>query len=98
MIQPFMWQANHLLTSLWDDETKFRERVIMQLKFEAAIFNAEVLQALSDGGKHRNLSDDWAETHYIEFYASDIEMAWEKIQQKYRADRGFVIKAIDKIS
>ena len=69
----------------------------MQLKFEAAIYNEEVLQALNDGSKHRNLSDDWAETHYIEFYASDLETARGKIQQKYRADRGFVIKAIDKV-
>ncbi|USG62089.1 hypothetical protein NBZ79_03760 [Sneathiella marina] len=70
----------------------------MQLKFEAAIFNAEVLQALNDGDKHRNLSDDWAETHYIEFYAADIEEAWGKIQKKYRADKGFVIKTIDEVS
>ncbi|MEH6525858.1 MAG: hypothetical protein V7723_07265 [Sneathiella sp.] len=70
----------------------------MQLKFEAAIFNKDVLQAVSDGSKHRNLSDDWAETHYIEFYAADVEAAWGKVQQKYRADKGFVIKTIDEVS
>ncbi|MCC3304390.1 hypothetical protein [Sneathiella sp. HT1-7] len=67
----------------------------MQLKFEAAIFNEEVLVALQEGEHHKDLADSWAETHYLDFYAENLEQAWEKMRRKYSAERGFVIKAID---
>ncbi len=69
----------------------------MQLKFEAAIYNEEVLAAVQDGEHHKNLSDSWAETHYFDVYATSLEQAWEKMRRKYSAERGFVIKAIDEI-
>ncbi|WP_339631528.1 hypothetical protein [uncultured Sneathiella sp.] len=69
----------------------------MQLKFEAAIFNEEVLTAIQDGEHHKNLSDSWAETHYFEIYASSLEDAWEKMRRKYSAERGFVIKSVEEV-
>tara|TARA_R110002072_G_scaffold77943_3_gene181196 strand:+ start:299 stop:511 length:213 start_codon:yes stop_codon:yes gene_type:complete len=69
----------------------------MQLKFEAAIYNEEVLAALQEGEHHKDLSDSWADTHYFDVYAVSIEQAWEKMRRKYSADRGFVIKAIEAV-
>lgn len=69
----------------------------MQLKFEAAIFNQDVLAALKEGEHHKDLSDSWAETHYFDVYAASIDEAWEKMKRKYCAARGFVIKSIDPI-
>jgi hypothetical protein len=67
----------------------------MAQKFEAAIYNEDVAAALRDGSHHKDLSDDWAETHYIEFHAASMDAAWDKMRQKYRAGQGFIIKAID---
>ncbi len=69
----------------------------MQLKFEAAIFNEDVLSALQEGEHHKDLSDSWAETHYLDIYAESLEQAWEKMRRKYSAEQGFVIKAIDEV-
>lgn len=69
----------------------------MHMKFEAAIYNEEVLAAVQDGEHHRNLADSWAETHYFDVYAASLEQAWEKMRRKYSPERGFVIKAIDEI-
>ncbi|PHQ66163.1 MAG: hypothetical protein COB93_12300 [Sneathiella sp.] len=69
----------------------------MTLKFEAAIFNETVLAAVQQGEHHKDLSDDWADTHYIEVTAPSLDAAWSKMRQKYKAANGFVIKAIDKI-
>lgn len=69
----------------------------MQIKFEAAIFNEQVLSAVQEGEHHKNLTDSWAETHYFEFYAANVEEAWQKMRKKYSAERGFIIKSIDEI-
>jgi len=67
----------------------------MTLKFEAAIYNKAVSDALQQGEHHKDLSDDWANTHYIEFQASNMDAAWEKMRLKYREAQGFVIRAIE---
>ncbi|MFT6559364.1 hypothetical protein [Sneathiella sp.] len=68
---------------------------MMPKNFEAAVFNQEVLQALQDGEHHKHLNDEWADTHYFEIVAETIEEAWSIAKRKYRADRGFVIKAVE---
>ena len=69
----------------------------MQQKFEAAIFNKEVLAAVQQGERHKNLSEEWAETHYFDVYAASVEQAWEKMRRKYSPEHGFVIKAIEEV-
>ena len=69
----------------------------MQQKFEAAIYNEEVLAALQEGEHHKNLYDSWAETHYFEIYASSLEDAWDRMRRKYSTDRGFIIKSVEEV-
>ena len=69
----------------------------MKIKFEAAIYNEQVLNALKEGEHHKNLDDEWADTHYFDVYADSEDEAWTKIKRKYRADHGFIIKAIEKV-
>ena len=33
--------------------------------FEVALYNKEVRRLVEEGSRHRHLTDDWAETHYI---------------------------------
>lgn len=66
----------------------------MTIKFEAAIYNQQVLDALKEGDHHKNLADDWADTHYFDVFADSMEEAWSKTKRKYRVDHGFIIKAI----
>jgi hypothetical protein len=65
--------------------------------FEVAIYNAEVRRLMAEGGRHRQLSDDWADMHYIEIEAQDKEDAKEKIDLRYPPEKGFVIDRIDEI-
>lgn len=69
----------------------------MPIKFEAAIYNDDVLNAIKDGEHHKNLDDEWANTHYFDVYADTIEEAWTKMKRKYRRDHGFIIKAIEQV-
>jgi hypothetical protein len=65
------------------------------MKFEAAIYNEQVLAALKEGLHHKDLSDDWADTHYIEVSARDEEDAWRIFRRKYRSENGYVIKTVE---
>lgn len=67
----------------------------MITKFEAAIYNEQVLEAMKDGDHHKDLDDEWADTHYFDVFAESIDEAWAKTKRKYRRDHGFVIKAIE---
>ncbi len=62
--------------------------------FEAAIYNEEVRRLIQEGSKHRDLSDDWADTHYIEVRAADILIARAKIEARYPEIRGYVIEQL----
>lgn len=66
----------------------------MSTKFEAAIFNQQVRDALANGERHRNLSDDWADTHYVEVVANDEQQARIKLSAKYPEDAGYVIEQV----
>lgn len=63
-------------------------------KFEVAIFNQQVREKVREGERHRDLSDDWADVHYIEVEAEDVSAARAKIQRKYPAERGYVIESV----
>jgi hypothetical protein len=63
-------------------------------KFEIAIHNAEVRRMQREGMKHRNLSDSWGETHYMEIDAPTEREARARITRKYPPDKGFVIEDV----
>ena len=48
-------------------------------------------RALEQGSRHRDLSDSWADTHYIEVQAATPEAARTKISGRYPASKGYVI-------
>ncbi len=66
--------------------------------YEVAIYNAEVRDCLQKGEKHDNLSDDWADTHYLEFRATDESGARSAAERRYPADLGYVINTIEKVN
>lgn len=64
------------------------------MKYEVAIHNAEVRQLLKEGERHKRLTDDWADTHYVEVLARDEAEARAKIEARYPASKGFVINHV----
>lgn len=62
--------------------------------FEIAVFNQAVRDKLKVGERHRELKDEWADTHYVEIKAEDEEDARRKAAAKFPRDKGFVIAAI----
>ena len=62
--------------------------------FEVAVQNREVRALLGEGRRHRQLRDEWADTHYIEVTAGDANEARRKAEANYPADKGFVIEQI----
>jgi hypothetical protein len=66
-------------------------------KFEVAIHNAEVRKLLKEGDKHKILTDDWADTHYIEIEAVDEADARAKIETRYPKAKSFVITHVLKV-
>lgn len=66
----------------------------MSHRFEVALHNAEVRRLVYEGLHHRDYSDDWSSTHYIEVNARSSQEARTKVQVRYPRDRGFVIEAV----
>tara|TARA_B100000315_G_scaffold242685_1_gene265146 strand:- start:1289 stop:1513 length:225 start_codon:yes stop_codon:yes gene_type:complete len=66
-------------------------------KFEVVVFNEEVRQCVQEGERHKVLSDDWADLHYLEINANDETEARSRIQKKYPADLGYVIESINPV-
>jgi hypothetical protein len=64
------------------------------LKFEVAVYNQNVRDKIKAGERHRDLNDDWADTHYIEIEADDVSTARRKAEGKYPRSRGFVIEDV----
>jgi hypothetical protein len=50
--------------------------------FEVAVYNAEVRACVADQRRHRDLSDDWADIHYIEIEADSVAQAMDKAQHR----------------
>ena len=63
-------------------------------KFEVAVYNKEVRQLMKEGERHRHLTDDWADIHYLEVTAEDERGARAKIEAKYPEAKGFVIEDV----
>ncbi len=66
----------------------------MMAEFEVGVFNKEVREALAGGGRHRDLSDDWADMHYVTVRATDEDGARQAAKRKYPADRGYVVDSV----
>ena len=66
--------------------------------FEAGIYNKDVIEALKNGQRHRNLKDDWAEVHYFKTLAYTEEDARRKMAAKYPPEQGYVIDAVYSLS
>jgi hypothetical protein len=65
-------------------------------EYEIGVYNEDVRERVAEGRHHRNLTDDWAEIHYIEVEGSDKEEARRNVQRRYPEKRGFVIDSIEK--
>lgn len=65
----------------------------MELKrFEVAIFNEKVKKAVREAERNRTgLSDDWADTRYVEVRAETAESAKAKMYARFPEHRGFVV-------
>jgi hypothetical protein len=62
--------------------------------YEIAIYNKEVRKLVAEGRRHRNLSDAWAETHYIEVKARSMQEARAQVSRRYPAENGYVIEDV----
>ncbi len=65
-----------------------------KINFEIEIHNVEVRQKVAEGEHHKQLSDDWADTRYIEIEANNKEQARARIEVNYPSAQGFVIDEI----
>jgi hypothetical protein len=66
-------------------------------KYEIVIYNEAVRKLVKQGDRHRRYSDDWGDSHYIEFTADSEEQAVAKCRQKYPVEDGFVIEGISMV-
>jgi len=62
--------------------------------YEIAIYNRDVRALVAEGRRHRNLSDAWAETHYIEVKARSPQEARAQVARRYPAESGYVIEDV----
>ena len=62
--------------------------------YEIAVYNQVVREKVAAGEHHRELKDDWADTHYVEIEANDAITARRKAEGKFPSTRGFVIADI----
>lgn len=62
--------------------------------YEAAIYNQEVRNLLSDGQHHKEFGDIWADLQFIEVSASNRDHAMRRLQTRYPESRGFVITRV----
>lgn len=61
-------------------------------RFEVAIFNEKVKKSVREAEPNRTgLSDDWADTRYIEMRAEDADAARRRVLARYPEHRGFVV-------
>lgn len=66
----------------------------MRNRFEVGIFNQDVRDALADGRRHRQLSDDWADMHFIEVMAKDREDARNIMTRRYTPHMGYIVAEV----
>lgn len=63
--------------------------------YEIAVYNQAVREKTAIGERHRFLSDDWADIHYIEISAPSIDVARSRAEANYSAQQGYVIVSIE---
>lgn len=63
-------------------------------RYEVAVFNAEVREAMRMGERHPFLKDDWADIHWIEVLAYTSQAARQKVEVRFPPTRGYVITDI----
>lgn len=66
-------------------------------RYEVGIYNERVRALLNEGLHHKDLDDDWEDTHYFEIVASDEAQARRKMEQTYPPQRGFVISVVEEM-
>ena len=64
-------------------------------RYEVGIYNQIVRDKNANGEQHRFLSDDWADTHYIEVTASSEDAARSKVAARHSEREGYVIVSIE---
>ena len=62
--------------------------------YEIGVYNKDVRDLVGDARSHADLSDDWADIHFIEIKARDRSHALTKMRARYPENRGFVISEI----
>lgn len=62
--------------------------------YEIGIYNMAVRELVGDGQSHPDLSDAWADIHFIEIRGRDRSHALTKLRARYPEIRGFVISEI----
>ena len=62
--------------------------------YEAAIYNQEVRDLLTNGQRHKELEDIWADLQFIEVSATSRDQAMRRLQTRYPESRGFVITRV----
>ena len=70
------------------------EEVMGCRRFEIGLYNTEVRNCLAEGASHRDLSDEWADIHYIEVTAESSGEARQRIEQRYPQALGFTITEV----
>jgi len=62
--------------------------------YEITIYNQKVRALVLEGESHKRYTDDWGDTHYIDFSAETKADAIAKCERKYPQGDGFVIEAV----
>jgi len=60
-------------------------------RFSVGIYNKAVRDAVNRGERHRDLSDGWADIHYVDVDAANREEARIKILRRYAPSQGYVV-------
>lgn len=62
--------------------------------FEIAVYNKQVRDRLKIGERHRDLKDEWADMHYVEIKADNLDHAKERAHARFPAEDGYVIESV----
>jgi hypothetical protein len=74
-----------------------RQTMFKKQKFEFAIYNEQVRQAVKQGEHHKFFKDEWQNQHFIEIDAFSEKDATGRIRGRYPEDQGFVILACKQV-
>ncbi|RMF11885.1 MAG: hypothetical protein D6763_02010 [Alphaproteobacteria bacterium] len=66
-------------------------------KFEAAVYNEEVRACLAIGETHKGVGEEWAEVHYVELLARNLDDAKAMAARRFPASKGFVIREVEEM-